>query len=115
MRDSKEESLIKRTVKASANAFKSIFLGSEVTKAVEEIKEEVESTIEQTKKKIDVLVDQLTARTLSFFLLLAGILFGFVGLYYFILEQTFLPRSTASIVVGIILLCIGWFSINAKK
>ena len=108
MKRSEEESLIKRTARATADAFKKIMLGPAIDKALEE-------TLEETKKKIDNATKIVMARTLSFSLVLTGIIMGFIGLYFFLIENTVLPKSSAMIITSIILLCLGWFTLNMKK
>ncbi len=108
MKRSEEESLIKRTARATANAFKKIMLGPAIDKAIEE-------TLEETKKKIDNATRIVMARTLSFSLVLTGIIMAFIGVYFFLVENTVLQKSSAMMIVSLLLLCLGWFTLNMKK
>ncbi len=108
MKKSEEESLIRKTARATANSFKKILLSPAVDKAVEE-------TLEETKKKIDQSTKIVMARTLSFSLVISGIIMAFIGLYFFLVENTVLPKSAAMMIVSVLLLCLGWFTLNTKK
>ena len=107
-----EESLIRKAVNASMNSMKKFIVGSQIGKAVHDIKEEVEETLEETKKKVGEIVDHLTAKLLSFYIIIIGLFIGFIGLALFLIEYTSLSPSIAFILVGILVLVLGWLSIK---
>jgi len=114
-RDDKDESLIKKTVKASISGFKKFIVGAEVSKTVEEIRDEVEQTIKLTKEKLDSFLEKVTVRTLGILLLVAGIVFGFLGIGYFLIDYFKIPRSITWMVVGLVILIIAWISVKRKQ
>lgn len=113
-REDKEASLIKKTVKASISGFKKFIVGTEMDRTVEEIKEEVEQTIKLTREKLDLFLEKVTTRTIGVLLLVAGIVFGFLGIGYFLIDYFRIPRSMTWMIVGLIILIIAWISVKRK-
>jgi len=114
MKKEEEKSLIYRAVRAASRGFKKILMSSEVSKVVEEVKEEVEDTLDDAKKKISDIVDHLTSRFLSFSLIIIGIVFGLLGVTKFLSESVKLGYDLAYLIVGLVVLIIGWLSFRKK-
>lgn len=110
MKKKEEESIIRKTVSLAAKSFRRAVLGSNVGKAVEEIKEEVEDTIKLTKKRLDEFADSVATRTLSLLLIVSGIVIGFLGLAYFLIDFAKIDRSVSFMLVGILIILFGWLS-----
>jgi len=110
--DKKQKSLIRETVDASVNKMKRILANSSVSKTARDIKREVEETLDDTKKKVSEIADHLTAKMLSFFLVLSGLFLGFAGVSIFIYERTTLSLGTSMMLVGILVVIFGWFTLR---
>lgn len=110
--DKKEKNLIKETVKSSADAMKKIIAATGVKRAVNEIKKEVEETLDDTKKKVTQIVDHLSAKMLSFFLLVIGLLLGFLGASVFIAERSTISLGTSLMIVGLLVAILGWVAVK---
>lgn len=112
MTKKEDESLIRKSVQSSMSAMKRFILGSEVGKAVEEIKKEVEETIEETKEKLNKLIDHLSMRIISISFVAVGALIAFFGLGIFIAEFLKMSLSASFMLVGLIVIFIGWLGLK---
>ena len=110
--DKKERSVIRETVDASISKMKKVLAGSGVSRAVTDIRREVEETLEDTKKKVSDIADHLSAKMMSFFLVLAGLFLGFGGVSIFIYERTSLSLGTSMMLVGLLVVVLGWFTLK---
>ena len=110
--DKKDKNIIKETVRTSVGAMKKIMEATGVKKAVNEIKKEVEETLDDTKKKLTQLADHLSAKILSFFLLIIGLLLGFIGASVFIAERTTISIGTSLMIVGVLVTVLGWIAVK---
>jgi len=107
MKRKEEESIIRKTVHSSMSAVKKFIIGSEVGRAVDDIKREVEETIEDTKQKINDLINHITIRLISISFISVGALIAFIGLGILLSELFDLSISTTFLLVGLIVIIIG--------
>jgi len=114
MKKEEEKGLISRAVKAASKGFKKVLMSSEVSRVVEEVKGEVEETLDDAKKRIAEIADHLVARFLGFTLIIVGIVFGLIGVVEFLSKSMNLGSELAYLIVGLVVLVIGWLSIRKK-
>ncbi|MCF7866717.1 hypothetical protein K9L67_04805 [Candidatus Woesearchaeota archaeon] len=113
MKKNEEESIIRKTVGLAARSFKKAILGSDLSRTVEGIREEFEETIEFTKKKLDDFVENIAVRMFRYLMLVSGLVVAFLGVAYFFMDYVKLDRTMSFILVGLILMLIGF--VNQKK
>ncbi len=110
-----QESIIKRSMNRTISAFKRVILGKEINHAVNEIKSEIEDTIDDARKTIDKGFEKLTIHLMIFFFILTGLVFLFIGLSYFFMENLGFSESTAFLIVGTIILSMGCVFLDKVK
>ncbi|PIN81313.1 hypothetical protein COV13_01580 [Candidatus Woesearchaeota archaeon CG10_big_fil_rev_8_21_14_0_10_32_9] len=115
MQKKEEASLISKSVNKTVSAFKNVVFGREIHHAVNEIKSEIDETIKDAKKSIDKSFEKLMTHIIIFFLIMAGLIFAFLGLAYFFIEQLNFSSSSAFLVIGILILALGWFFLREIK
>ena len=91
---------------------KPILVNKESKKIYENDKDYIEETIDDTKKKVSAIMDHLSAKMLSFFLLIIGLLLGFLGASVFIAERTTISLGTSLMIVGILVAILGWVAVK---
>jgi len=115
MQKKEEESLIRKSVNKTVSAFKNVVFGREIHHVVNEIKSEIDDTIKDAKKSIDKSFEKLMTHIIIFFLIMAGLVFAFIGVAYFFIEQLNFSNSSAFLLIGILILTLGWFFLRETK
>ncbi len=83
--------------------------------SVHGIRTDIETVIEEGKKKANKIAESLFSRILAFCLILLGLIFLFLGVTYKLVEAG-LNRSDGFLIIGTLILILGWiFSMLHKK
>lgn len=115
MQKKEEESIIRKSVNRTVRAFKNVVIGRELHHAVNEIKSEIDDTLVDAKKSIDKSFEKLMTHIIIFFLIMAGLVFAFLGLAYFFVEQLNFSSSASFLIIGVLILALGWFFLREIK
>jgi hypothetical protein len=92
--------------------FLKTFLGG----VFDDIKKEVDKTLEITEKRVEHITERVIKRTITFFIIITGLIFGLIGLSKYLTETVpSLKNGFGYIIVGIALLLLGWFANYLSK
>lgn len=83
---------------------------------IDDFKVKVDKTMDDVKVSVEQIVEMVIRKTIAFFLLLIGLIFGLVGLSRFLTQRVpAFSDGIGYVVVGLVLILLAWFASYMNK